>query len=118
MSLYLREVLIVGIVVYFVLILFLLKKKALLLKYTLLWLLAGAIMAIMLFSPNLINILAHMLGIETPMYALFVIFIGFILCILMSLTSIVSRQRSKVKILVQQIGILEERLRDIEDTLK
>lgn len=72
------------------------EKRSLSLKYTLLWLLAGLVMAIMVLFPKLLVVLAHLSGIETPMYALFVVCIGFMLCILMALTSIVSKQNQKL----------------------
>ena len=53
----------VALVVYFVLILLFLKNKAIELKYTLLWLLAGVCMAVLVFYPGLLTRIIHLFGI-------------------------------------------------------
>ena len=88
----LRITLIIAVCCYFILILVFLKRKALELKYTLLWLLAGVVMGAFVIFPRLLFYLTKMLGIESPMNGLYVLCIGFIIIILMALTSIVSRQ--------------------------
>lgn len=104
----------VAVICYFILILYYLKKRMLELKYTLLWLVAGVIMGIMIFFPQLLVRFVRMLGIESNMNGLFVLCLGFILAILMSLTSIVSRQSAKIRLLVQQLAIMEKRIRELE----
>lgn len=74
-------------------------------------------MAIMVLFPKLLVALAHLSGIETPMYALFVVCIGFMLCILMALTSIVSKQNQKITTLIQMVGIYEKRMREVEENI-
>ena len=65
--------------------------------------------------PQLLVYLVRMLGIESPMNGLFVLCIGFIIIILMALTSIVSRQTMKIRILIQENAMLEKRLRELEE---
>jgi Uncharacterized conserved protein (DUF2304). len=84
------------------------------LKYTLLWLFAGVIMLVVALFPQIISIFTHMVGVITPSNALFSILIFFILLILMSLTAIVSKLKEQNKRLIQQIGIMEKRIRDVE----
>ena len=81
------------------------------------FILAGLGMAIMVLFPKLLVVLAHLSGIETPMYALFVVCIGFMLCILMALTSIVSKQNQKITTLIQMVGIYEKRMREVEENI-
>mgnify|MGYP000015247120 FL=1 len=114
MSVILRTSLLICILFYFMIILLLLKHKALELKYTLLWLAAGIMMALLVAFPDLLEMVIHLLGIETYMYGLFVICIAFIICILMALTSIVSRQLGKIQSLAQECAMLENRLRKLE----
>ena len=114
----LRITLLAGLACYFILILIFLKDKALTLKYTLLWLLAGAVMLIMTIFPRTLFIISGILGIQTGMNGLYVICIGFIVVILMAITSIVSRQRGKIKTLTQEIAILEKRIRELEQDEK
>ena len=65
--------------------------------------------------PKLLSLLTKMLGIESTMNGLYVLCIGFIIIILMALTSIVSRQSIKIRALIQENAMLEKRMREIED---
>ena len=114
MTIHLRVVMSIAVIVYFFLIVRFIKKKTLALKYTLLWLFAGVGMAILVFVPNLLNWMAELLGIATPMNALFMVAIGFVIIILMSLTAIVSKQTERIKNLAQKNAMLEKRLREEE----
>ena len=116
-SLSLRITLCVAVICYFLIILYYLKNRMLELKYTLLWLIAGAVMGVMVFFPQLLINFVKVLGIETPMNGLYVLCIAFIIAILMSLTSIVSRTSMKIRSLVQNIAMLEKRVRELEGTL-
>lgn len=113
-SLHLQIILIIAVIGYFLIILKLLKDKALSLKYTLLWLLAGVVMGVLVIFPKTLFYLCKLSGIQTPMYALLTMCIAFVLMILMSLTSIVSRQNRKIRTLIQDYALLEKRVRDLE----
>lgn len=110
----LQFILIFAIIIYFAIILKLLKDKALELKYTLLWLFAGFIMFIMVVFPELLSTIVHLFGIQDNMNGLYILILAFVLMILMALTSIVSRQSNKTKTLIQEIAILEKRVRELE----
>lgn len=110
----LRFTLIIAVVCYFVIILYFLKNRALNLKYTLLWLLAGVVMGLLVVFPEMLVRIIRVLGITDNMNGLFIICIGFMLMILMALTSIASRQNSKIRSLIQEIGILDKRIRELE----
>lgn len=111
----LRIVLIIGVVSYFIFILMFLKKKALALKYTLLWFVAGGIMGIMVIWPQSLTWFIHLLGITGNMNGLFILCIAFLVMILMSITSIVSKQADKIKNLTQTIARMEKRIRELEE---
>ena len=113
----LRITLIIALCFYFILILYFLKIKALELKYTLLWLLAGVIMGLVVIFPRLLRRLTKMLGIVSTMNGLYVLCIGFIIIILMALTSIVSKQTVKIRALIQENAMLEKRVREVEEEL-
>lgn len=112
----LRVVLIIGVITYFIIILMFLKKKELSLKYTLLWLLAGVVLGVMVVWPELLIWFVHLLGITGTMNGLFIICIAFLIMILMSITSIVSRQADKIKNLTQTISKMEKRIRELEES--
>lgn len=111
----LRITLIIGVLVYFIIILMFLKNKAITLKYTLLWLAAGLVLGIMVVWPESLFLFVRMLGITSNMNGLFIACIAFIIMILMSLTSIVSKQADKIKNLTQTIAKMEKRLRECEN---
>lgn len=115
----LRVVLIVAVIVYFIMILIFLKNKTLELRYTLLWMFAGMILAVLVIWPELLSRLVRLVGIQSNMNGLFIMAIAFIVMIMMSLTSIVSRQTNKIRHLIQEIAILEKRVRELEkDSVK
>ncbi len=114
----LRVTLIIAVLCYFIIILYFLKQRALNLKYTLLWLLAGAVMGVLVVIPELLVRIIHIFGIEDNMNGLFIMCIAFMLMILMALTSIASRQNMKIRTLVQEIGILDKRIRELETSIE
>ena len=111
----LRIVMLVAVAVYFYLVLRLLKKKSLNLKYTLRWLLSGIIMLILAVFPQILNGFATAVGIYEPTNALFAVIFFCIIIILMSLTAIVSKLNEKSKRLIQSIALLEKRVRILEN---
>lgn len=108
----------IAVVCYFIIILYYLKRKMLELKYTLIWLVAGVIMGIMVYFPELLVWFVRILGIESNMNGLYILCIAFIMMILMTLTSIVSRQQLKIRILIQEISMQEKRIRELEGQLE
>lgn len=110
----LRVTLCIAVICYFIIILYYLKRRMLELKYTLIWLFAGAVMGLLIFFPELLLVIVKILSIETNMYALFVLCFAFIIAVLMTLTAIVSRQSQKIKILIQEISMMEKRIRELE----
>ena len=114
----LRTTLICGILIYFFIILKFLKDKSLSLKYTLLWLFSGLIMGILVIFPELLSGIIAVLGIQSNMNGLFIFGIAFLMMIMMSITSIVSKQNKKIRVLIQENAILEKRVRELENEKK
>lgn len=115
MSFHLQIILAIIVVVYFYIIIHLIKKKTLALKYTLLWLASGVGVGILVIFPALLDWIAKLFGISSPVNALFFIGIIFITLILLSLTAIVSKQTERIKQLAQENALLEKRLRENEE---
>lgn len=105
----------VAVICYFVIILHYLKNKMLELRYTLIWLFAGVVMGVFVFFPELLIKFVHLLGIESLMNGLFILCIGFVIILTMMLTSIASRTTMKMRKLIQEVAILEKRIRELED---
>lgn len=110
----LRIVLIIALIIYFAIVLIFLKNKTLELRYTLLWLVAGVVLAILVTWPQLLSRCVALIGIQSNMNGLFVMAFAFVIMIMMSLTSIVSKQANKIKILVQELAIMDRKIRELE----
>lgn len=114
----LRIVLIIAVIVYFAIVLIFLKNKTLELRYTLLWLMAGVVLAVLVAWPELLHRCVVLIGIQSNMNGLFIMAFAFVIMIMMSLTSIVSKQANKIKVLVQEIAILDKTIRELEKTVE
>lgn len=115
MSNTLRYVMLIGVFFYFYCIFYFLKKKSLSLKYSLLWITTGIIMGVIALFPQIIYVFVELIGIQTPVNGLYAICIFMMMLILISLTSIVSKQTERIKNLTQYIAILEKDVREITD---
>ena len=104
----------IAVICYFIIILYYLKRKMLELKYTLIWLVAGVVMGIMIYFPELTVWFVHLIGMQDNMNGFYIMCLAFIIMILMTLTSIVSRQQLKIRILIQESSMLEKRIRELE----
>ena len=100
----LRIGLLLGAVCYLALILWLLKKKKLTVRYSIIWLISA-------------GVLTDLLGMAVPVNVVFLLVIAFILLLLLSLSSIVSGFAEKIKRLAQENALLEERVRRLEAQL-
>ena len=76
---------------------------------------AGVVLGVMVIWPQSLVVFVHMLGITSNMNGLFILCIAFLIMILMSITSIVSKQAEKIKNLTQTIAKMEKRIRELED---
>lgn len=114
MSLKLTITLLVGILFYLAVIVYLIKKQQLNLKYTLLWIFSGVVMLVLAVVPQISVFVANLMGVATPANAVFVIEGLFALLISLSLTSIVSTQMIRIRRLTQTQAILEKRVRELE----
>lgn len=117
MDLKLQLILIACIVVFLAVIFILLKQKKLNLKYTLLWFLTAVALLVIIIFPNIIVWMTNVAGIVMPVNFVFFMEGLFVLVLLLSLTSIVSRITSRISRLTQTQALLEKRIRDLENQL-
>jgi hypothetical protein len=110
--------LIICILLYLIVILCLLKKGKLNLRYTLLWFLTAVVMLVFTIFPEIVNWLTGLAGIQLPSNFVFFMEGIFVLILLLSLTSIVSRLTSRLTKLTQAQALLEKRVRDLEEALR
>ena len=99
---------------YFMVILYLLKKQTISLRYMLMWFFSGIVMGILIICPKILEIITAILGIQLISNAVFAMVLFFILIILLAITGIVSRLNEKNRQLAQAIAILEKKIREQE----
>ena len=96
-------------------LIYIVKKRALELKYVLLWLACDIILLVFALFPELMDVFSEVFGILSPVNMLF--FFGFVfsLMIIFSLTVALSRVTGSVRRMAQEMALMEERLRKYED---
>lgn len=114
----LRIALLLGSAAYFALILFLLKRKKLTVRYSLIWLLSGGVLVIFAIWPYTVLVLRDLLKMEMPVNVVFTLAIAFMLLVLLSLSVAVSSFSEKLRRLTQEHALLEKRVRQLEETLQ
>lgn len=110
----LQIVLSIGMLVYFFVLIYFLKKKQLTTKYTLLWIFAGVLMFIMVLFPQILTFFAGLIGFDVPANMLFAIIFFCIFVLLIFLTSVVTKLNDRVTRLTQSLALLEKRVRELE----
>ena len=114
-SVKLQAAMLIAVGLYFLIVLKLLRRKMLNLKYTLLWLASGVIMLALAVFPRILGWFAALVGIYDPTNALFAFMFFCVVMILMSITAIVSKLNEKSKQVIQSVALLEQRVRELEE---
>ena len=93
----------------FVVVFEMVRRRRLRERYALVWM--GAALVLLLFAAwkGLLNTVSTAVGIYYPPTALFVIAFGFLLLLLLHLSSAVSRLSDQTRVLAQRLALLEER---------
>ena len=115
MTLNLKLALIIMVLVYIFLILKKIKNKKLELSFSIFWIISGILLIISLAIPNLIEVLTKALGFELPVNMLFCITIFVAFYLIFSLTVRLSKEAKKNITLVQEISLLKERIKKLEE---
>lgn len=113
-----RVILLVGVFCYLLLIIWLMKKGRLSLKYTLIWFLSGIVMLICTIFPQLVGKITRLIGIYSEVNAVFFIGVCFLLLIILFLTSVASGLSERVRTLTQTQAMLEQRVRTLEQCVE
>lgn len=103
------EVIIVAIVIC-ALIFELVRRKHLMERYALLWLLLGVTVLVLAIWQGLLTTLSHAAGIYYPPAALFAVAFLFVLALLVHFSVAISRLSDQNKILAQRLALLQEQL--------
>ena len=98
-----------------ILILELVRRRRLNERYALPWLFSALIILVLAIWEGLLAQVASLLVIAYPPNALFLIAVGFILLLLLSMSTALSRLQGQTRILAQRLAILEARFRGMEE---
>jgi hypothetical protein len=114
MDLRLQIVAIVGAVGLLVFVLELVRRRALMERYALLWLFSSLVILGLAVWQDALTVLARQLGIVSAPNALFFVALAFILLLLLHFSAAMSRLADQSKVLAQRQAILEQRLSEVE----
>ena len=92
----------------------LVRRRRLLERYALLWLLSSVVLLGLAIWRGALDKIAASVGVAYPPNALFIVAFGFVLWMLLHFSVAVSRLSDQSKILAQRIALLEERMRRAE----
>jgi hypothetical protein len=93
-----------------VILLELVRRRRLLERYALLWLLSALVLLGLSIWGGLLEELASLIGVAYPPNALFLVAFGFVMVLLLHFSLAVSRLTDQTKVLAQRLALLEERL--------
>jgi hypothetical protein len=96
------------------LVLEMVRRRALMERYALLWLLCSLVVLGLAIWDDALSVLAKEIGIVSGPNALFLVAIGFILLLLLHFSAAMSRLSDQSKVLAQRQAILERRLNEVE----
>ena len=106
---------IIAVKIFFAIIFLLMKKNRFEPRYTLLWIFSGFVMLLLALFPRLLDWFARLVGIYTPVNALFAAIIFIILMLMISFTSIISKEKQEIVRLIQELALLENRVQKMEE---
>lgn len=103
-----------GAVLLLVIVLELVRRRRLLERYALVWLLSAVVLLGLAVWRGALVELAELVGIAYPPNALFFVAFAFVLVLLLHFSAAVSRLADQSKVLAQRLALLEERLHRAE----
>ncbi len=116
MDIRLQIILIVATVGFFGLILYMLRRDELKLRYSLLWLASAFIALIIAIKPEIIILLSQVANIEMPSNLVFTMVIAFLVLIVLSLTVAISKLSKRITELTQKVALFEKAVLERDKT--
>jgi hypothetical protein len=98
----------------FFLVFELVRRRRLMERYALLWLFATAVLLGLAVWRGLLERVASTVGIVYAPSALFAVAFGFVLALLLHFSLVISRLADQNKVLAQRLGMLQERVAQLE----
>jgi hypothetical protein len=110
-----QVVAIVGAVTLLIIVLELVRRRRLMERYALLWLLSAVVILGLAVWQDALQRLAEAMGIVAAPNALFFVAVAFILLLLLHFSAAMSRLSDQAKVIAQRHAILEQRVRELEE---
>lgn len=107
----LKLVIILTVIFLFLIILNLIKKKKIPVKYSIVWFLSGSVILIVALFTNVMSDISKLIGFEVLSNMLIFTLIGLLIVITLYLTTVSSKQQNQIKNLIQELSILEREIR-------
>jgi hypothetical protein len=111
----LQIVAIVGAVALLLIVLEMVRRRRLMERYALLWLLSAVVILALALWQDALEQLANAMGILSAPNALFFVAVGFILLLLLHFSAAMSRLSDQAKVIAQRHAILAQRVRELEE---
>ena len=118
MTVKLQIVIAAAILVVFAVLINMIRRKSLELKYALSWMLVLTALFVFACAPWLLNVVSEFLGIYAPVNMIFFLGFCFSLLIIFTLTVALSRLSNSVRTLVQIVALNEKKLEELEQALE
>ena len=118
MTVRLQVVIAAAILVVLAVLVNMIRRKSLELKYALPWMLVMAALFVFGCAPQLLNVVSEFLGIYAPVNMIFFLGFCFSLLIIFSLTVALSRLSNSVRTLDQIVALNEKKLEELEQELE
>ncbi|SDM70001.1 DUF2304 domain-containing protein [Bacillus sp. OK048] len=112
----LQIILLITSIITFMVIINLIRKYNLELKYSLLWLFFCVVNVLLAAFSNIAIMIAELLSIKEPVNAIFLLSFIFQFFLIFSLTLTISRISNKFTQLVQEVGLLKKEVEQIKNT--
>jgi hypothetical protein len=110
----LQIVAITGAVGLLLVVLDMVRRRALMERYALLWLLSSLVILGLAIWQDALNVLARGIGIVSAPNALFFVAVAFILLLLLHFSAAVSRLTDQSKVLAQHQAMLDQQIRELQ----
>ena len=107
MAVNLRILLIVVSIILLLIVLNLVSKDKLTIKYSLIWVFVALLMLVLGAFPNFIGFFTRKIGFETTSNLVIGIILTLLLLVTLILTIIISDQKRRIKLLIQEVSILK-----------
>lgn len=112
MNLHLQIVSILFLFTILISIIYILRKGRIAIKYALVWFFAALVLLLLVIFPGLMDSLSNLLGFEVGSNMIFAGLIAMLIFINIALTVIVSGQSNKIRLLIQEVSMLKEKIDD------